>query len=242
MYNPEALSSSLSVVILAGGLGTRLRQVIADRPKVLAVVGGRPFIYYLLDQINDAGIRKVILCTGYLGEMVREELGDGYRQLDLSYSQEETPKGTAGSLRLALPLIPTETVLVMNGDSFCRIDLQEFWNFHQKNGSRATIALTYVKDTCRYGKVDFDEAGKIKKFVEKAETLGAGWVSAGIYLISKARIATIPTDKPVSIEKETFPSWVKSGLYAWCSHADFIDIGTPESYSQADAYFAGERV
>lgn len=241
MFSHEGISSKLSAVILAGGLGTRLRAVVADRPKVLAKVGGRPFLYYLLDQLIEVGLKKVILCTGYLGELIQAELGDTYEPLDLLYSKEEEPKGTAGSLRLALPLISTEVALVMNGDSYFRMNIMDFWKFHNKNECIASIALTRVDDTGRYGQVDFDETGKVSQFVEKGDTQRAGWISAGIYLISKALIATIPTGKPVSIEKETFPLWVENGLFAFCSHADFIDIGTPESYRMANAFFNKER-
>lgn len=241
MCSCDVIFPNLSAVILAGGLGTRLRTVIADRPKALAEIAGRPFIYYLLDQLAEKSIKKVVLCTGYLGEQIREELGDTYRQMDLQYSQENEPRGTAGSLRLALPLITTDTALVMNGDSYCGLDLLDFWRFHTENDHSATIALTHVGDTSRYGNVDFDETGRIRKFVEKKEAIGAGWVSAGIYLLSKNLIATIPEGKPVSIEKETFPLWVRSGLFAYCSNTEFIDIGTPESYTLANTFFTGEK-
>lgn len=241
MCNSGEIFTNLTAVILAGGLGTRLRAVIADRPKVLAEIAGRPFIYYLLDQLAEKGITKVILCTGYLGEQIREELGYTYRRMNLLFSQENEPKGTAGSLRLALPLITTQSALIMNGDSYCGLDFQDFWKFHAENNHNVTIALTHVDDTSRYGYVDFDDKGRIRKFVEKKEAAGAGWVSAGIYLISSNLISTIPTGKPVSIEKETFPLWVDSGLYAYCSDAEFIDIGTPESYALANAFFTGEK-
>src|SRR5687768_5619957 len=120
--------SHLTAVILAGGLGTRLRSVISDRPKVLARVLDRPFLTYLLDQLAAAGLNYVILCTGYLGEQVKAEFGTSYSSLRLAYSQEMVPLGTAGALQLALSLIPSETVLVLNGDSFCEVDLQRFYS------------------------------------------------------------------------------------------------------------------
>ena len=109
----------VTAAILAGGLGTRLRSVVKDRPKVLAEIRGVPFLTYLLDQLAAAGVRDVVLCTGYMGEQVRSAFGDSYGGMCLSYSQESSPLGTAGALRLALPLFKSSSVLVMNGDSFC---------------------------------------------------------------------------------------------------------------------------
>src|SRR3989338_6029269 len=110
--------SGVTVAILAGGLGTRLRSVIADRPKVLAEVRGRPFLTYIFDQLIAASIKYAVLCTGYLGEKVCDRFGDSYGSLRLAYSQEPSPRGTAGALRLALPLFKSDSVLVMNGDSY----------------------------------------------------------------------------------------------------------------------------
>src|SRR5437899_2628493 len=112
-------NNSLSAAILVGGLGTRLRGIVADRPKVLAEVRGRPFLAYLLDQLVASGFQDVVLCTGYRSEQVKEVFGDGYGPLRIVYSEETVPLGTAGALRLALPLLQSETILVMNGDSFC---------------------------------------------------------------------------------------------------------------------------
>ena len=105
--------SDITAAILAGGQGTRLRPVLADRPKVLAEVMGRPFLSYLLDQLSSAGARKVILCTGYMGDMVQEVYGGTYKSLHLLYSREDEPLDTGGALRLALPLIDSDCVLVM---------------------------------------------------------------------------------------------------------------------------------
>ena len=117
-------------MILAGGFGTRLRSVVSDRPKVLAEVGGRPFLEYLLDQLVAEDVKSVVLCTGYLGEQVQRRLGTHYRTLALQYSREPQPLGTGGALRLALPMLDTDPVLVMNGDSYCDTRLDAFANWH----------------------------------------------------------------------------------------------------------------
>src|SRR3954463_14123588 len=110
-------------VILAGGLGARLRSVVADRPKVLAPVLGRPFVTYLLDQLAAAGLRRAVLLTGFRAEQVRQTLAEQHAGLDLAYSTEPTPLGTAGAVRDALDQVDTADVLLLNGDSFCPLDL-----------------------------------------------------------------------------------------------------------------------
>src|SRR5689334_3321740 len=115
---------SHTAAILVGGLGTRLRSLIADRPKPLAEVHGRPFLIYLLDQLAAAGLHEIVLCSGYRAEQIEAALGDHYKALNLHYSQETELLGTAGALRLALPLLKSNTVVVLNGDSMCECDLE----------------------------------------------------------------------------------------------------------------------
>lgn len=229
---------SLTAVILAGGFGTRLRPVVADRPKVLAEVGARPFIAYLLDQLSRAGIGHVVLCTGHLGAQVQALLQDRYRDLDLVYSQEPVPLGTAGALRLALPLFNSDPVLVMNGDSYCEADLTAFWAWHHARNASATLLLTAMADAGRYGLVQIDTDGRVLGFAEKREKGQPGWINAGVYLIGRRLIETIPSMRPVSLEQEMFPAWIEHGLYGCRSDGRFVDIGTPDSYAIADEFFA----
>src|SRR3989344_3076938 len=113
--------SEITVAILAGGLGTRLDSVLPDQQKVLAPVNNHFFLQYLLNQLNEAGFKKVVLCTGYLGDQVERSLGKKYKNINLAYSRENTPLGTGGALRLALPKLKSETILMMSGDSFCNV-------------------------------------------------------------------------------------------------------------------------
>jgi len=126
--------SDITAVILAGGLGTRLQPVVPDKPKVLVEVLGRPFLVYLLDQLVSLGLHKVVLCTGYKGDKVQECFGGAYRSLRLLYSREDEPLGTGGALRLALPCFSSDTILVMNGDSYIDADLGTYLDwFFQKD-------------------------------------------------------------------------------------------------------------
>lgn len=229
----------VSVAILSGGLGTRLRSVVADRPKVLALIHGRPFLSYLLDRLCAFHPAEIVLCVGYLGEQLRETFGDSHCGARLIYSQEPSPLGTAGALRFALPLLKCENVLALNGDTYCDVDLNAMYNWHNEHRANATLALVHLPDTSRYGCVMTDEKDCVVRFDEKKEKSGAGWINGGVYLLKRRFIESIPAGQTVSIERETFPNWIGRGLYGWQSAGRFIDIGTPESYSSAESFFAG---
>jgi len=227
-----------TAVILAGGLGTRLREVVVDRPKVLAEVNGRPFLACLLDRLVEVGIINVVLCTGYMAELVRETFGNSYRGTELLYSREESPLGTGGSLRLALPLIVSDPVLVLNGDSFCEADLVLFARQHLSATAQASLMLVQVEDAARYGAVDVDGTGCVVSFREKGSHSGAGLINAGVYLLARHVIASIPPRVAASLEREVFPRLIGAGLYGFPQAARFIDIGIPSDYHAASAFLA----
>ena len=229
---------NVTTSILAGGLGTRLRPAVANRPKVLAEIRGRPFLAYLLDQLAVATISEVVLCTGYLGDQVRAFFGDSYRGLGLTYSQESKPLGTAGALRLALPLLNSDPVLVLNGDSFCDLNLGAFLAWHSARKAEATMALVGVNDTRRYGRVHLDDERTIVSFDEKDDNGNPGWINTGVYLLPRSLIQTIPEHRAVSLEREMFPAWIGKGLYGYPSEGRFLDIGTPQAYRLAKQFFS----
>ena len=239
---PDKLSSvfcpsEIQAVILAGGLGRRLRSAVSDKPKVLAEVLDRPFLEYLLDQLSSAGIREVVLCTGYMACQVIERFGQTYKNMHLIYSMEEQQLGTGGALRFALPHLWSDTILVMNGDSYTDMDLSAYMNwFFQRNGDVA-LSLTKVSNTARYGSVTVDTNGQITAFNEKGTRESSGWINAGIYLMKKSIIASIPADRPYSLESEFFPSLIGNKLLGFRSVGRFIDIGTPTSYMEAEEFF-----
>lgn len=232
----------LKAVVLCGGLGTRLSPVLKDRPKTLATVSGRPFLAYLLDQLVAAGFEDVILATGHFGDQVRDTFQDSYRDLRIAYSQETSPLGTGGALRAAAAGL--DHALVMNGDSWCEADLRSFVRAHFESGALNSMAVTAMEDCRRYGTVEMDAAGSVTAFHEKrvgSERPLPGFINAGIYLLSRALIESIPSDRPVSLEREVFPAWLGGRLHAWQSTGGFIDIGTPESFASADRFFAAPR-
>ncbi len=224
-----------TAAILVGGLGTRLREVVSDVPKVLAPVAGRPFLDYLLQDLRLAGIQRVVLCTCYMAEQIEALYGQGWQGLEIAYSREEEPLGTGGALRKALGLFMEEEILILNGDSRCTLDLPSYQAWHKKQQAEASIALVHLADTARYGKVLFDDSGRIGEFREKTGEASPGWVNAGIYLISRDLIASLPGSVQLSIEREIFPEWVNEGrLFCYAApDAEFIDIGTPQSFKRA---------
>lgn len=231
----------VTAVILAGGLGTRLRSMVRDRPKVLAEVRGRPFLAYLLDQLCDAGVRRAVLCTGYKTAQIETTFGNRYRELEITYSREDLPHGTAGALRLALPQLETQTLLVMNGDSYCGADLVAFRNWHAAGGFDGSMCLVNVQDAGRYGRVWAGHDHRILRFDEKRPDAGPGWINAGLYVLNRSLLADIPAGRAVSLEREILPFWILRPFGGYRSEARFLDIGTPESYAEAERFFAPVR-
>lgn len=229
--------TGITAAILAGGLGTRLRSVVPDRPKVLAEVHGRPFLSYLLDRLGTAGIRRVVLLTGHRARQVRDTFGDTYNGINLAYSEEPAPLGTAGAIRHALPLLTSDPVLVLNGDSFCDADLSLFFFWHSAQDRRGSLLLADVEDAARFGRVAIGEDERIVHFEEKDGRAEPGLINAGVYILSRGLIESIPVGTPTSVEREIFPSWISDGLHGYRVRGRFIDIGTPESYAAAEAFF-----
>lgn len=224
--------------VLAGGLGTRLHSTIKGKQKVLATVKNYPFLKYILDKLQKTGINKIIICTGYLGEQVKKEFGNTYRNLSISYSQENSKLDTAGAIRLALPLLKSEDILVTNGDSYFDCDLKKFWQFHLEKKSKSSILLTRVINIDRYGQVVLDKNNRITSFQEKIKKKGTGLINSGIYLFKKSLLLKIPKDKAFSFEKDLFPTLIGKDFYGFEGKGKFIDIGTPESYKMAEEFFS----
>jgi NDP-sugar pyrophosphorylase family protein len=228
----------VTAAILAGGLGTRLRSVVGDRPKVLAPVGGRPFLTRLLDQLAAASFREVVLLTGYRAEQVRDALGVTFAGMRLIYADEPFPLGTAGALRRALPLLSRQRVLLLNGDSYCDVDLDDFYEWHCRQSGGTSLVMVHVPDGSRFGQLRQDKAARIVRFEEKGKASGPGWINAGVYLIERDLLAELPTKYPLSLERDVLADWVGRQLVFGmkCSRR-FLDIGTPESYAEADIFF-----
>src|SRR5690606_29996425 len=197
-----------------------------------------PFIMHLLDRLEAAGWREVVLCTGYLSEQVEAALGSQYKSLRLTYSVEHEPLGTAGALRLAVEQVEADSCLVMNGDSFVDADLAAFRHWHEAHTFPGSLLLTYVNDAARFGTVEVTEEGRIHRFLEKQGKAEPGWINAGVYLLPCVWLQALSAGQAISIERECFPAWVQRGLGGFRTRSNFIDIGTPESLKRAALIFA----
>lgn len=232
--------SCTTAVILAGGLGTRLRSVVADKPKALASVSGRPFLEYVFDQLVEAGIKNAVICVGHLAEQIESHFGNTYRGIAISYSREKSLLGTAGALRYALELIKTDHLLILNGDSYTKFSFEDFARFHFAKGAKASMLLTRVPDARRYGQVKLDAQQHILSFEEKGLGEENGWINAGVYLTHRSLIQKLPLGRNMSLEREVFPQWIGPDFCGHCAQeAVFIDIGTPQSFAQAQELFSG---
>jgi D-glycero-alpha-D-manno-heptose 1-phosphate guanylyltransferase len=228
---------NITAAILSGGLGTRLRPVVKDRPKVLSDVMGRCFLTYILDQLASAGIQDVVLCTGYQSEMIPRVLGNSYKALNLIYSKEEKPLGTCGALCNALPHFRNNYILVMNGDSYMNFQIKEYLNWFFRIDRQASVALTQVADVGRYGKVVISDNQAVCEFTEKGMDHGPGWINAGVYILKKTLLESLPSGTPCSMEHDFFPDLIGKGLYGFPATGEFLDIGTPDTYQQAENFF-----
>ena len=228
-----------TAIILAGGFGTRLREVVSDVPKPLAPVRGKPFLDYQLQALAKQGYRKVILSTGHLSEKISAHYGAKFRGMELLYSVETVPLGTGGAIRQAFGKCSEETALVLNGDSFFDIDLRTFSKFHGGALADCSLALRVVPDTSRYGAIEIDGQNNVIRFSEKSETRSPGLINAGVYLLGKTKfLGNIPDKENFSIEKDFFMKVAGSiRLKGFPFDAYFIDIGIPSDYERAQHEF-----
>jgi NDP-sugar pyrophosphorylase family protein len=231
--------------ILCGGLGTRLLSVVSDLPKCMASVDGKPFLEYLIRWLRKYRVERIVLCVGYRRELIEETFRDGGALgVQVTYAIEEELLGTGGALKNAVRR-PDGTCLVMNGDSFVNIDLERMMDQHEQAQSAATIALSRVMTNGDYGTVRFDRDFRITSFVEKAQGgAGPGWVNAGVYLFEPEVFEQIPAHQKVSLEYEVFPRLIETGtrVHGYLTEERLMDIGTPERYHLAQAFFRGMQL
>src|SRR3989442_786772 len=231
----------MKTLILCGGQGTRLRSVVSDRPKVLAPVLGRPFLEWVLLGLRSEGLDEVTLCTGYGHEAIVRSIGDGRGVgMTVRYSREPSARGTAGAIRDALDGEAFDRVLVMNGDSYCPVRLAELERIHTERSSCVTLWAVPAEDRARFGSITLGSEGQVERLAEKASSAGPGLVNAGVYVLSPEVVSRIPEADETSLERDVLPGYVGRGMYAVVGEGPFVDIGTPESYREADAALGRE--
>ena len=223
------------LAVLAGGLGTRVRGVLKDTPKVLAPIAGRPYLSYLLDWLEGFGARRIVLCLGHLADAVLDYVNTAPpRRCDLIPVVEPVPLGTAGALRQARAELRSDPVMVVNGDSFVDADLCAFLDSHRASGAEASILCAEVEDPGRYGCVEISADGRIRRFAEKNPlTTGVAPVNAGIYLLNATLLDRIASGSSTSLEHDVFEALPAGATHGMIGRFPFVDIGTPESLARA---------
>lgn len=223
----------MHTIVLAGGFGTRLQYVLKDLPKPLAPVNSKSFLEYLLDSLKRNGLCDFTFCLHYMPEKIIEHFGDGSKLgIRISYSIEEKPMGTAGAVGVLRDKL-NETFCVVNADTYLELNMQDCISAHKNSNAIATIAVTQVKDSSRYGRAVLDNTGLIKGFSEKGEgSLKNGYVNAGLYIFEPQVLDYIPENRPVSLEKDVFSALLgeKRAINSYPHVMNFFDIGIPEDY------------
>lgn len=228
-------TKDIDVVVLCGGKGERLQPLVNDRPKPLAEINARPFLDILIDYVASFGFRRFILCIGYMGDVIKKYFQKGDVSLTILFSEEKEPLGTAGAIKNAQPLIKSSPFLVMNGDSICQLDLNEFVNFHIKKKALFSMVLSNTQNADDCGKVVLDKSGRVTEFNEKIKSRSINnLVNTGIYLLDKSIFSEILGNKKCSMEYDVFPHLIDKRFYGFVSQDKFIDIGTPERFKQAN--------
>ena len=225
------------IVILCGGIGSRLSTIVNDRPKPMAKINQHPFLDILIDHFAGFGLRRFVLCTGHMSEVIQEYYNKKSSALEFVFSNEQRPLGTAGCIKNAQKLIQSNSFFVANGDSFCPVNLFEFYNFHLSKHSLMTMAVTESEETENGGLVRFDNSQKIVSFEEKKIKSQKGYINSGIYLFQKNILSLIPEQTKYSLEYNLFPKLTNQNSFAFISPEKLIDIGTPERYRQAKRLF-----
>lgn len=230
------MAESPTAIILAGGLGTRLRAAVPDLPKPMAPIHGRPFLAHQMDYWIGQGVSRFVLSVGYRHDAIRGYFGGTYRSCALVYSVEETPLGTGGGLLLAMRGLPKDgTLLVLNGDTFFDVNIDKMLAFHERQRSDWTIAAFRTTDSKRYMGLSMAEDGAVTSFASPLGT--GGFANGGVYLVAASVLAKsgYQPGQAVSLERELVPGLHQKGyrFFAYPSEGRFIDIGVPEDYCQA---------
>lgn len=225
------------IILLAGGMGTRLQSVVRDVPKPMAPVAGKPFLEWLLLHLQPYRPGQFILSTGYKHEVVEACFGNNFNGIPIRYAIENEPLGTGGAIQFAMEYAQSDHCLVINGDTWFDINHQALFDFHMNNKALFTMALKPITNPYRYGTVEM-EGARITRFLEKDPSIPMGLINTGVYCISKEILPYFPALRSFSLEKDFMePKTAEIPMYGFVSDGYFIDIGIPEDYQMANEAF-----
>ena len=220
-------------IILAGGLGTRLKEAVPDLPKPMAPINGKPFLTHLLINLSKKGFKRIILSVGFMAEKITSYFGNSFAGMDLEYVIESAPLGTGGALRLSLNKCSQDHVFVFNGDTFLDFDIDSVEDYWLSSQCPIIIGIE-VEDTTRYGSLIFDD-NKVIGFLEKGLS-GSGIINAGCYVFKFNQLDSFEIGERFSLEEDYLADAVKSqDFLLFTTKRMFIDIGIPEDYCLAQS-------
>jgi len=226
-------SEPLQAIILAGGLGTRLRSAVPDMPKCMAPVAGKPFLYHVINYLQQQGVDNFIFSLGYMHEIIDEWLLKNYPLLNYQLSVEEEPLGTGGAIQLALQKATSRNVLILNGDTMFRVDTLKLMSYHTLNNSVCTLALKPMHDFDRYGVVEINKDGYVQSFKEK-QFYRSGFINGGVYVLNVAAFLSLELPVKFSFEKDFLEKYFATQkMMGLVQDEYFIDIGIPEDLQKA---------
>jgi NDP-sugar pyrophosphorylase family protein len=230
--NRSKATAEIDVLVLCGGAGSRLRPLISDRPKGMALIEGRPFLDILVDDLLKQGFERIIFCVGHLKEQIIDHF-KSRNDANFIFSEEDVLLGTGGAIQNALSIVQSNSVLILNGDSICSVNFGELLQFHCAKASSATFVLTDPQERYDGGIVIIDGCDKVQSFLEKtsSKTPFDGYINAGIYLLELAGLEFSGLKPPFSLEYDIFPTLTKgNSCYGFVVESKLVDIGTPERY------------
>lgn len=227
-------------IILAGGLGTRLRSVVSDVPKCMAPVNGRPFLQFIIEYLLNQGIDKFIFAIGYKSQLIIDFVNEQYPTLNKQFSIEEEPLGTGGAIKLACRLASEKNVLILNGDTLFKIDIKQLADFHNSRAADCTLSLKPMRDFSRYGVVELNNDGSVSSFKEKKQ-YETELINGGVYALNVASFLQENLPLQFSFEKDYLEEYVdKRKMSGLVQDGYFIDIGIPEDYERAQKELGGQ--
>lgn len=219
-------------IVLAGGFGSRLQEVVSDVPKPMAPINSVPFLTYILLYLEGQKIDEIILSVGYKHNTIQNYYGDSFHGIPLSYAVEDTPLGTGGAIKKALNMTNDKEVLILNGDTFFPVELKKVYRAYEANNGLVTLVLKRMSDSGRYGSIEIDEFKNIVKFVEK-QTGKSGYINGGVYILNTGVFRNFPTSEVFSFENFLEENFKLLGANGLVLDDYFIDIGIPRDYERA---------
>jgi D-glycero-alpha-D-manno-heptose 1-phosphate guanylyltransferase len=225
-------------IILAGGFGTRLKSVVNEVPKSMALINEKPFLEYQLNYLHKFGINRIVFSVGYKNEFIRSYFKNQFNSISITYALENEPLGTGGGILNAFKEIDGEDAFVLNGDTMFDVNLTEFYSFHKNLNSKISLSLRFLDDVSRFGTVETDNENRITGFYEKNFVKESGYINGGIYLINKDIYQKLNLGEKFSIERDCFEKIYKTEkLFGFKCDEYFLDIGIPDDFIKAQHEF-----